>query len=79
MDKLDIPYAKTITTVYTDNSWFQWCCDCGLRHIYHFRIIRGETPAKDKVEMTIERDEWATYAAKKIAKLKKQIKKLKGK
>jgi len=79
MSNLDIPYAKKITTIYNNEFWSQWCCDCGLRHLYHFKIIRGKTPADDKVEFIIERDDWATIAAKTIAKLKKQIKRLKGK
>lgn len=79
MGKLDIPYAERITTVHNNTSWFQWCCDCGLRHMYHFRIVRGETPADDRVEFTIERDDWATLARKTITRLKKKIKILKGK
>lgn len=78
MGKLDIPYTKKITVIYNNGFWCQWCCDCGLRHLYHFKIIRGKTPEDDRIEMIIDRDEWATLAAKTITKLKKRIKALEG-
>ena len=78
MGKLDIPYTQKLTTVYHNGFWCQWCCGCGLRHIYYFRVIRGKTPKDDRIEMTIEMDGWATLAAKKIARLTKKIKALKG-
>lgn len=78
MSKLDIPYTKRITVIDNNEFWCQWCCDCGLRHIYHFRVIRGKTPEEDKIEICSDRDDWATIAAKTIARYKKQIKALKG-
>lgn len=73
MGKLDIPYIKRLTVIFNNEFWCQWCCGCGLRHLYHFKIIRGKTPKEDRIEMCIDRDEWATAAAKTIAKYKKQI------
>jgi hypothetical protein len=29
------------------------CCDCGSRHLWLFKIIRGKTPQDDVVEMQI--------------------------
>jgi len=55
--------------------FFIWCCDCGLRHTYFPRIIRGDTPEEDTVEFFIERDDWATDAMKKLKKLFKKNKK----
>lgn len=64
--KLDIPYIQSPTTVNNNGFWCQWCCNCNLRHIYFFRVIRGKKPEEDKIEMYIERDDWATLAMKKI-------------
>jgi len=72
MGKLDVPHIKKVTTIYNNNFWCQWCCDCGLRHLYHFRIIRGKTKQDDKIEMSIDRDDWASLAAKEIAKAKRK-------
>ncbi len=64
--KLAVPYIQYPTIVSHNGFWCQWCCDCGLRHIYFFRVIRGKTPKKDKIEMFIDRDDWATDAKKVI-------------
>ena len=63
-EALEIPYAPYPTTVKNNGFWHQWCCDCNLRHTYFFRVIRGKKPKDDKIEMFIERDDWATLAAK---------------
>ena len=39
---------------------FPWCCDCGLRHIWHFRVERGNSPEDDVVVLTGARDDYAT-------------------
>lgn len=31
----------------------QECCECSLRHIWIFKVIRGKTPQDDEVEMEI--------------------------
>lgn len=79
MDNLDIPFTKRITVICTNEFWCNWCCDCGLRHLYHFTIIRGKNPEDDRVEMCIDRDDWATLAARKIKRLQKKLKALKDK
>ena len=66
--KLEIPYLQYPTTVINNGFWCQWCCDCGLRHLYFFRVIRGKTPNEDTVEMYIDRDDWATKAMKELKK-----------
>ena len=29
------------------------CCNCGLQHIWLFKVIRGKTPKDDIMEMNI--------------------------
>ncbi len=70
---LNIPYVECPTIVNHNGFWCQWCCDCGLRHTYFFRVVRGKTPKEDKVEMFIDRDDWATDTLKEIERLKKLI------
>jgi len=79
MGKLDIPYTQIPVTMHNNEIWHHWCCDCGLRHTQCFKIIRGKTPDEDRVEIIIDRDNWATLAAKTIDRLKKRLKTLKGK
>ena len=55
-----IPMADAVTEFPTNSMFFQWCCGCGLRHIYHFRVQRAETPDKDSIIVTLEADEVAT-------------------
>lgn len=55
-----IPYAPMVKRVLTNDFDLQWCCDCGLRHIVHLRVERGETPEEDVVVLSCCRDEVAT-------------------
>ena len=61
-----IKFPKMENTEYMgqDSFMFQWCCDCHLRHIWHFHIIRGKTPDDDFVVMSGVRDEMATKLRK---------------
>lgn len=36
------------------------CCDCGLIHHLHFRIVRGKSEKEDELYITICRDDGAT-------------------
>jgi len=45
--------------------WYQWCCDCGLRHIFYYRI------EDKKIAVTMFRDSYATYLERKVKRLKK--------
>jgi hypothetical protein len=54
--------------------WYQWCCNCYLRHIYLFKIIRGKKPKNDRVVVYLARDDWATNARRREKRHKKQIK-----
>lgn len=71
-DKLNVPYVQYPTTLNNNGFWCCWCCDCGLRHIYFVKIIRGKKPKDDTVQLYIERDDWGTRAGKTIKKYKKQ-------
>ena len=36
-------YSSDYPALYETQSFeFTWCCDCGLRHIWHFEIIKNE-------------------------------------
>lgn len=58
---------------------FQWCCDCGLRHIHFAEIERGEKPDEDKVNLYLVRDDYATNYRKDYERLKKKEVKTIGK
>jgi hypothetical protein len=48
----------------TDIPHYEWCCDCGLRHIVLYSIIkRGK---KLKVGLKATRDDWGTWAGRKL-------------
>ena len=51
---------------------FQWCCDCGLRHIHFCEIERGKKPKDDKVSLYLIRDDYATNYKKDYERLKKR-------
>ncbi len=69
---LEIPYAISPVEIGNNNLWCLWCCDCGLRHLYHFRIVRGKKPQEDRVVVSFDRDDWATKAKKAIDKHEKR-------
>jgi len=45
---------------------FQWCCDCNLRHIWNFEIIRGKEPKDDYITARSTRDSFATQMRRKL-------------
>ena len=53
---------------------FQWCCDCGLRHVHFAEIERGEKPEYDKVNLYLVRDDAATDYRKDYERLKRKKK-----
>ena len=73
MAKIDLilPDFENPEIFYNGGFWFNWCCDCGLRHIYLLKIIRGGRPDQDRVEIYCERDDWATEAKKTLDRKKK--------
>lgn len=68
-DPLKIPQADNVFYIPTNAFWFQWCCGCGLRHIFNFEIVRGKTPEDDFICVRIAADEWATKARRKLKRL----------
>jgi len=72
MKKVDFPYAERVFSIETNDFWFQWCCDCMLRHIWHFRVERGETPDKDRIVITGIDDRIATVLRKRYNKMIKR-------
>ena len=47
-----------------DGFLIQSCCGCHLRHIWHFHIVRGETPDDDYIIVSITDDEQGTKLRK---------------
>lgn len=54
---------------------FEWCCDCGLRHVSFLEIERGKTIEQDTVNIFCVRDSIATNYRKDYERLKKKRKK----
>jgi hypothetical protein len=72
-DFLDFPI-----TLKDDDFLFQWCCDCGLRHFWHFIVVRGNKPEKDEIYINCVRDDVATDLRKFYEKAIKEKKAPKG-
>lgn len=51
---------------------FEWCCDCGLRHIIYLEVQRGKKKEDDRILRYITDDRWATKARKELDKLYKK-------
>lgn len=49
-----------------NNSWYsQWCCKCGLRHIWNFKIHKGDKETEgDYIEINMWRDDMGTNLRK---------------
>ena len=60
---------------YVANNGFmgQWCCGCGLRHIWHFKI--HEHPKEGKfIEISIMQDDKGTELRKAYERVYKKFK-----
>jgi len=54
-----------------DTIHYEWCCDCSLRHIVEYRIIKNA--AGDLViQRRSWRDDFATELRRRLAKLEKR-------
>ena len=42
MKKIKFNQVQNTEYVADDGWMFQWCCGCGLRHIWHFTIHDGD-------------------------------------
>jgi hypothetical protein len=60
MKDIRIEQSLRVRYVQTNDFWFQWCCGCRLRHIWHLEVIRGETPEEDIIKLTGADDQIAT-------------------
>ena len=49
-----------ITNFATGEYNFFWCCDCNLRHILRYEVIRGKRPCDDVVRVETIPDFLAT-------------------
>jgi len=64
MPKLKIREMPPTIEVDNDGFFSQWCCDCGLRHIWHLHIERGKNPQKDFVTVSCFGDDSGTRLLK---------------
>lgn len=64
MKCVQMDQAPRVRYVQTNDFWFQWCCDCRLRHIWHLEVIRGEKPEDDIIKLTGANDTVATQLRK---------------
>ena len=62
--KIEFTDLKPIERFKSGDWLFQWCCDCGLRHIWYFEIVRGKKPEDDEVLLRCTRDNMATNLRK---------------
>ena len=75
MPKKKYQFYEDYPIIITNKDFmFQWCCDCGLRHIHFIEIERGKKPEEDKVNLYLVRDDVATDYRKDYERLKKNIK-----
>jgi len=51
---------------------FHVCCDCNLRHVVKYRVIRGKKPKDDMIELEYIRDEMGTEAMRYYEKRQKK-------
>lgn len=51
-----IEQLKPVETIPNNGFMGIACCNCGSRHVYHYRIDRGTTPAEDVVIISHFRD-----------------------
>lgn len=68
----EIREAPSVFEVKTGGFMTQWCCGCGLRHIWHFRIVRGKKSSDDQVEISLLCDDLATHMLKQLNRRKKR-------
>jgi hypothetical protein len=62
--KIKIGKNPRVRYVETNDFWFQWCCKCKLRHIWHLEVARGKTPKDDVIKISGVNDEVATELRK---------------
>lgn len=47
------------TVMTQDELYYEWCCDCGLRHIHIYRIVKNRK-GKLEIQRRLWRDDFAT-------------------
>ena len=62
--KVVIEKSPRVRYIASNDFWFQWCCKCKLRHIWHIEVTRGQQPEDDVVKLTGANDEIATKLRK---------------
>ncbi len=79
MPKKKYPFDENYPIVIQNKDFmFQWCCDCGLRHVHFAEIERGNKPEEDKVNLYLVRDDYATNYRKDYERLSKNMKAMPG-
>lgn len=60
----DFPECPPVFDLLSGGFFSQWCCKCGLRHIWHLEVIRGRKPEDDVIRVSGFCDETATKLRK---------------
>jgi len=64
MKKIKFNEFESPSFLYTNGFFSQWCCKCGNRHIWHFKIHRGDIEDEDCVELNMFQDNTGTKLRK---------------
>ncbi len=63
--------GNTMHKVLNRELEFEWCCDCHLRHVNIYKIVRGKTPKEDMVFIEGIRDDMGTELRRDYIRRKK--------
>jgi len=66
---------KDVDTIPSGGYIFSWCCDCNLRHIILYDVVRGKTPSDDVIQVRMIRDDLATELKRHYNRSKKKNRK----
>ena len=74
LPKINFEEMKFPVYMPTEGFMSQWCCQCGLRHIWHFIVLRGKEEKDDEIYIDMFRDFKAERLRKFYEKSKKEFK-----
>jgi len=73
MRKIRFRQMDRIQVIPDDDFMFQWCCKCGARHIWHFKIRLAQNKKEEDVIIISGRRDWMAERLRKF--YDRQIKK----
>jgi len=66
-----VPEMDDETKIPENRFYYNWCCDCGLRHVYYFRI-EHDKDGKHVIVLAGDRDDMATDLRKAYIRRRKR-------